>query len=155
MHVVTLLRKPLSKNETVASNSLATGCGGINVDGCRIETSEMSKRVHKPGVVYDGCHEGYERPGRSKYTHKTDWEMEVGGRWPANLILTPATTQTMDDMSGFLKTSGAAKTGRPATATYTNVGSTQIMAGKVGNGTLHADEGGASRFFKQVIVCTS
>jgi site-specific DNA-methyltransferase (adenine-specific) len=36
--------------------------------------------------VYEGVAEGYQRPNKSSYTHKTDWHMQPQGRWPANVI---------------------------------------------------------------------
>ena len=56
----------------------------------------------------------------------------------------------MDDQSGNRPVSGAARTGRPATAGGTGNEVTGIMQSIPGNGTLHNDSGGASRFFKQV-----
>ena len=149
MFIVTLLRKPLPKGSTVAANSITHGTGGIDVDRCRIETSEMSKRVHKPGVVYDGCHEGYERPGRSKYTPKTDWEMEVGGRWPANLILADGVTVAMmDEQSGIQKSGVAVQRNRDGgpRGWIAVGGHTKNPTEDLG----YDDAGGASRFFKQV-----
>jgi len=35
-----MARKPLEKGLTVAENILKWGTGGINIDGCRIDTSE-------------------------------------------------------------------------------------------------------------------
>lgn len=56
----------------------------------------------------------------------------------------------MDGQSGNRPVSGAARTGRPATAGGTGNEVTGIMQSIPGNGTLHNDSGGASRFFKQV-----
>ena len=39
MELWTLVRKPLEE-KTVAENVLKYGTGGINIDGCRIETDE-------------------------------------------------------------------------------------------------------------------
>jgi len=77
-------RKPVEG--TVAENTLRYGCGGINVDGCRVLMPDNpGSRKHK-GAIYEGVNEGYKRPGKSSYTHKTDWEPQSGGRWPANII---------------------------------------------------------------------
>ncbi len=49
----------------------------------------------------------------------------------------------LDSQSGALPVSGAARSGRPALAENTGM----FLQGGSGNGTLHNDEGGASRYF--------
>lgn len=54
----------------------------------------------------------------------------------------------LDEQSGDCPVSGAARTGRPAVG---GAGTGIVQFGiEEGNGTLHNDRGGASRFFKQV-----
>lgn len=72
-----LARKPLEG--TVAQNILKHGTGGLNIDGCRIETSEQitpfgSPRKSVGGLLnkIDEAREGYEQSDL--------------GRWPANVI---------------------------------------------------------------------
>lgn len=75
---VTLARKPLAG--TVAANVLEHGTGALNIDGCRIGTSdklpsaggarEMGNQVYGKGLGVSS--------GRSA---------ELGGRWPANVVL--------------------------------------------------------------------
>lgn len=55
----------------------------------------------------------------------------------------------LDDQSGDRPVSGAAKTNRPAVGGQTG-GCVVSFGIEKGNGTLHNDSGGASRFFKQV-----
>jgi site-specific DNA-methyltransferase (adenine-specific) len=73
-----LLRKPLEG--TVAQNVLKHGCGGINVDGCKISASINDKNA---------------RPNTSKNTKDTasfgggrhdGFNPSISGRFPANLI---------------------------------------------------------------------
>jgi len=80
----TLARKPLSE-KNIAENVLRWNTGGINIDGCRVATGDQGERNHG-GKVYDNVAEGYQRPNKSSYTHKTDWAMKPQGRFPANLI---------------------------------------------------------------------
>lgn len=79
----TLARKPLSES-TVAKNVLKHGTGGINVDGCRVESesnehfrSFVKKPENSQRQTYDGA-----RPNN-------DFEPTNSslGRFPANLIL--------------------------------------------------------------------
>lgn len=81
---ITLARKPLSE-KTVAQNVLKHGTGGINIDESRIGTHEVANRNHK-GAIYEGVAEGYKRPNKSSFTHKTNWKMQPKGRFPANFI---------------------------------------------------------------------
>ena len=79
---IILARKPLIG--TVAENVLRYGTGGINVDGCRVET-DPADPVHsaiyyaKPSIAY------------GKFASKENGEARsmappIEGRWPANLI---------------------------------------------------------------------
>lgn len=74
-----LIRKPL--DGTVASNVLAHGTGGINIDGCRIAGAVPS--VPQPDFRNVN--------GRSTHldAHARNGEMSAapGGRWPANIVL--------------------------------------------------------------------
>jgi site-specific DNA-methyltransferase (adenine-specific) len=73
---ITIARKPLIG--TVAANVLAYGTGGINIDGCRVETEEEIP-INKL--------ESWSGFGQKV---QPDYKQEVNskGRWPANLILT-------------------------------------------------------------------
>ena len=86
---ITMARKPL--DGTVAANVLAHGTGGINVDGCRVGTTESLN-----GGAYSG-----DKRQRDEYTSTDatpgavalsrlnrgvgEYE-QPSGRWPANLI---------------------------------------------------------------------
>jgi len=72
----TLCRKPLSE-KTIAKNVLKWGTGGINVDGCRVETSESLQRVSGGSDNAVG-----EWGLKGKHTSP-----QPQGRFPANLIL--------------------------------------------------------------------
>lgn len=144
MELICLARKPLSE-KTVAANVLAHGTGAVNVDGCRVESDDLdgAARVHN-GAIYDGVHEGYQRPGRSNYTHKTDWKADSQGRWPANIV-----HDGSDEVEAAFAAFGGAGGGN---------GKARLAYGLGGNGILHgggkgaevasyADSGTASRFF--------
>ena len=70
---VIVARKPLVG--TVAANVMAHGCGGINVDGCRVGTEAVTINTWDDGAKPFGGGAGHEYTGRT-----------VQGRWPANLI---------------------------------------------------------------------
>jgi len=75
----TLCRKPLSE-KTIAKNVLKWGTGGINIDGCRVETEDTMK---------SGRHTTGDQCGDSGYAtvNRTEYKQNTQGRFPANLIL--------------------------------------------------------------------
>ncbi len=76
---VVLCRKPLSG--TVAGNVLRHGCGGLNIDGCRVGTDEDTRR-EKGGWQDNGYVTGKYDP--DKYNAFDSRPQQ--GRWPANVI---------------------------------------------------------------------
>jgi len=75
---ITLARKPLAER-TVAANVLEWGTGGVNVDGCRVSTSDSWTRI----ASETPCHEGY---GDGAFRFKNAGQMHTQGRFPANFI---------------------------------------------------------------------
>ena len=130
---IVLARKPLIG--TVAANVLAHGTGGINVDACRIAGPPSQGGLGGDGLGYHGA-DG---------TRTIDRSMSAG-RWPANVILDDVAAEILDEQSGERPVSGAARNGRPAQA-RDNGERVALHGGLHGNGTLHNDTGGASRFF--------
>ena len=70
---VVLARKPVEG--TVAENVLKHGTGGINIDGCRIETDEL-KHFNRESFAWEG---------KSLYNEQT-YTPSVEGRYPANVM---------------------------------------------------------------------
>jgi DNA modification methylase len=77
---ITVARKPLVG--TVASNVLTYGTGGLNVDGCRVSTTDSYKYPNGPG----GKSLHYSSEARSADVRPNPTQMHAEGRWPANLI---------------------------------------------------------------------
>lgn len=75
---ILMCRKPLAG--TVAANVLDHGVGGVNVDGCRVQTAD--ELVRPPADNQQSVFEGGPL-GRGV-------QVEPPGRWPANVILTHA-----------------------------------------------------------------
>lgn len=76
MELWTLVRKPLGE-KTVAANVLKHGTGGLNIDGCRVETDEvLNYGTGKKSNV--GFKTSLQNDNRPEYDGK--------GRFPANLI---------------------------------------------------------------------
>ena len=124
-----LARKPLAE-KTVARNVLAHGTGAINVDACRIGTTE------RPLVVPD------RRGGNEVYGDGLQGSKSAGttttGRWPANVLLDHHAAAWVDEQSGEAGGQGGPRKGKAAS---------QGVTGWKGGEWNWKDAGGASRFF--------
>ena len=81
---IVLARKPLEKGLSIAENVLKWGTGGINIDGCRVETNEKIEN-HSRGEE-SAISKGKYGDSKEQETYQT--EGQKLGRFPANLILT-------------------------------------------------------------------
>ena len=136
-------RKPLTG--TVAANVLAYGTGALNIDGCRIETSDNLN-----GGGYSGELRRKEQytstdsaPGAvplSRLNRGIGEFVQPSGRWPANVILDEDMAGVLDEQSGTRPSSGGAafeQSGYGGT-----VGLNRTDRREIGYG-----DSGASRFF--------
>jgi DNA modification methylase len=146
---IIVARKPLVG--TVAENVLRYGTGGINVDGCRVASSDQIAAVTGKATLC-GTRDGYDRPwkhdpaalaARQERANAAIEKANTLGRWPSNLI-----HDGSDDVVGLFPKTGAAKTGmrqpngKHGTASF---GDYAAMPGRVSG---HNDSGGsAARFF--------
>lgn len=130
----TLARKPL--DGTVAANVLKHGVGGINVDGCRIESPDANlaaKEKNFDGMGYGGNSDTSEVPTYNPI-----------GRFPANLILDEEAAAMLDEQTGNLPSGGQA----PNTGKNKNNGQVNFGGNFIRPETSYAGEiGGASRYF--------
>src|SRR6185437_13599993 len=80
---ICLARKPLSEG-TVAANVLKWGTGGINVDGCRVETTENLNG----GAYAKNGSERADEWGKNNSFRRNQGLMfqQPSGRFPANVI---------------------------------------------------------------------
>ena len=128
----TLLRKPFKG--TVANNVLTNGCGGLNIDACRITTN---------GEQPKGSGNGQ----KNTITHGDRKDLKGGsitppeGRFPANLLISNNATLLLNKQSGDCKTG--------AINPYHSDGSNSaFVADKMFRDFKQpASSGGASRFF--------
>lgn len=127
---VTLARKALEG--TVAANVLKWGTGALNIDGCRIDTDEDTRRNARGGD--NGLN------GTSTYRireRRADEMPKRTGRWPANVVLDEDQAAALDEQSGTSKS----RIGNPRGA------AAGVGWGMTQTGSEYDDEGGASRFF--------
>lgn len=132
---VILARKPL--DGTIAQNVLKWGCGGINIDGCRIGTEPPSPRNAPKKIICGGkFHSGSEADKEMSHYNP------ASGRFPSNFIHDGSD----DVVSLFPVTTSGTLNGQPrkgGNTVYSQPGATE------GTPRYHSgDSGSASRFFK-------
>ena len=132
---IVMARKPLSE-KTVVDNVLEWGTGGINIDGCRIDNSDMKIPDNANEIQTDKPkhHSGAMTGTIGKMKVHND-----GGRFPANIIFDEEAGKLLDEQTGELSTVGSPK----------NIDSskTSIFGAGVPGFQMYGDKGGASRFF--------
>jgi len=141
---IVVARKPLMG--TVAGNVLAYGTGALNIDGCRVGTTdewpgnESNAHADYSGDIYGKFGKQYAKPSNP------------AGRWPANLVLTHAAdcadvcadgcpVAELDGQSGVSKSPAKVTRGAGGQhGKYSPIGRQEDVP-------CHGDTGGASRFF--------
>lgn len=93
---ILLCQAPVDK--TYANNALTWGCGGLNIDGSRIETEHNQERHSEGKTIYGG-----NALLQSSTKQTTSRDGDPSGRWPANLILDEQSAEQLDKQSGELK----------------------------------------------------
>lgn len=133
---IILARKPFKS--TVADNVLKYGTGGINIDGCRVETEEIITN-HSRGEE-SAISKGKYGDSAAQETHQTAGQQK--GRFPANLIH----DGSQEVLELFPNTKGVIRkpTGKgilnPETGWNNNSMTDTTVRG-------HNDSGSAARFF--------
>ena len=146
--IVHVLRKPLVG--TVAQNALQHGCGALNIDQCRVTTSDtIEQSGEKVTLTRTVIAEGYDRPNRTMY--RTDKPKERSGpaaplgRWPANLVHdgTDEVVEMFPESNRWFNaprnSDGKGKDG-------------PIFDTHRGSGMGGGDSGSAARYFQQVTI---
>lgn len=149
---IVMARKPISE-PTVADNVLKYGTGGINIDGCRIETDDNLGGGATNGSVLDI--DGFDRPWMHNDEKMKEFQQKMQdkvehaqnlGRFPANIIFDKEAGKVLDEQSGISKSSGGSgessmgALGNTVYGKYKN----DVKASNLGG---IGDTGGASRFF--------
>ena len=141
---IILARKPL--DGTVASNVLAHGVGGLNIDACRVGMSDADReaaKVPQPTIRPDGKDSGHAL-GSGEGRNGATFEPAPAGRFPANVLLDEHAAKEMDKQSGVsvsrVRKHRDSHEAKESTAAYGDYGVAAYDRGT-------SDEGGASRFF--------
>jgi DNA modification methylase len=137
---ITMARKPLGG--TVAANVLEHGTGAINVDGCRVATSDNLGRGDQSASTKTKV-EGWDRPwmqdeaAKAAHAERVNANVakaEALGRWPANLLhdgsdevvgLFPI--EANNSAARFFYTAKASKDDRDGGNTHPTVKPTDLM----------------------------
>jgi site-specific DNA-methyltransferase (adenine-specific) len=140
---IALCRKPLEG--TNAANRAKHGVGGLNIDACRVET-DASEIVEQSGEALCSAHEGYQRPGRSMFTHKPAVRNGPGndlGRWPANLVHDGSD----EVVAGFPETQDGVAVKRNLDGRTYNAHQDWGLKARAGEDVGYGGGGSAARFF--------
>lgn len=143
--LICMARKPISE-KTITLNILKWGTGGINVDGCRIETQDN---------LGGGAYTCKNNMGTANYAlkdgRKTLPKNNLGdfkqpeGRFPANIILDEEAAKALDNQSGMSRS--GIKGIRKSDGFNENSYGIGIGVKKGEENGEYGDKGGASRFF--------
>ena len=82
MRIVTISRKPCSEGGTT-TNVVRHGCGALNIDGTRIQFTDAPDLERRQPNFDNMGYQGMKAPSESVALYKP------GGRWPANVVVTP------------------------------------------------------------------
>jgi DNA modification methylase len=134
---ICVARKPISE-KTVAENVLKYGTGGINIDGCRIETDEDQRRSTKGGD------NGLNGSSTFRIRERKIEEQKTQGRFPANIILDEFTAGELDKQAP--KAGAYAKVKKGMSGKSKGIYGDYAQKGDDGD-TFYDDKGGCSRFF--------
>ena len=134
---IILARKPLVG--TVASNVLAHGVGGLNIDACRVPHGDEVDMQAQQRQQSDGGDSTTGAFGAGGLIGSPIPMYKPGGRFPANVLLDEHAAAEMDEQSGVLRARGNVTPTAGGGGMYGHK-VTEVDHGK-------GDSGGASRFF--------
>ena len=138
---IVMARKPLSE-KSIVDNVLKHGTGGINIDGCRIETDpevdDMLREVER--VQRDESNVRSNKNSGFKNENNNLTGVPIEGRFPANVMHdgSDVVKDIFPNSKGFVS-NGDAKVGE------TSKGAIPPL--RRGNATSYGDDGSAARYF--------
>jgi len=132
-----MARKPLSE-KTVVDNVLEWGTGGINIDESRIGYVSDYDKKHQEDIR-KGTGTFFGGNGNSKCE-----QVDMQGRFPANVLLSEEAAENLDEHSGISKSSGSVR--RKDTETDPTSIDFKHKEGEMSN-PYAGQVGGASRYF--------
>jgi site-specific DNA-methyltransferase (adenine-specific) len=106
-----LIRKPMKKS--VAENVLHWGVGGLNIDGCRIDSNDSLARINS-FKDYGFMNQGTVGKGKSNQALRIEQGLEEQGRFPSNTLFDSEAAKGLKENSRFFYTAKASKAERSA-----------------------------------------
>jgi len=134
---ITVARKPLSE-KTIADNVIKYGTGGINIDGCRVDSIDENRRTSAGFAANSEIYHNNE-----KYKINTFETTEPQGRFPANVIFDEEAGKQLDEQSG----TGKSGKWKGVGITDSNIYGNPAISSEFNTVRGYEDTGGASRFF--------
>lgn len=134
---IILARKPIEKN--YVNNALKWGVAGLNIDGARTPIDENSK--HKIGIKVFSKNQKLSVFG-SNDGKNVALPLDEKGRFPKNMILDDVAGALIDEQSGQSVSSDSIRRNKMENSYGGGYGACE--------GGGFADEGGASRYFKNI-----
>jgi len=141
---ITLARKPLSE-QTIASNVLKWGTGGINIDGCRVPYTKDNPPIPQLAqnkINVDSKKTMYDGQSFNKSVTKAIIGGSLDGRFPANLI-----HDGSDEVKNMFPDTKSGKVINDKTAYNNSKSNTSFIKGETNQFNQYGDNGNASRFF--------
>ena len=135
---IVLARKPLSER-TVAANVLRHGCGGLNIDACRVDASGDKQLAEKYASVQNaGSRSNRIYGGDSR--SRAGSEPHVAGRWPAN-VAHDGSDEVLAEFAKYGESKSGIETG------YRGHGGIWSKSSGIPCGPQYGDSGTPARFF--------
>ncbi len=146
---VTIFQKPLEGN--YISNININGCGAMNIDACRIPTSQEDKNIINAKASKNPTTNYSDSETRIYGAYAEDKSMPANeiGRFPANMIFDSSMGEILDSQSGISKSTGGSgdkSKGALGDSVYGKYKNEELSANAGGLG----DVGGASRYFLNI-----
>lgn len=146
---ITIFQKPLEGK--YIDNIEKYGCGGMNIDACRIPTSQEDKDMINAKASKNPTTNYSDSEDRIYGAYAEDKSMPANeiGRFPANMIFDSAMGEILDSQSGISKSTGGSgekSKGALGNSVYGKYKNEELATNAGGLG----DTGGASRYFLNI-----
>ena len=146
---ITIFQKPLEG--TYIENIEKHGCGGMNIDACRIPISQEDKDMINAKSSKNPTTNYSDSENRIYGAYAEDKAMPANeiGRFPANMIFDSAMGKILDSQSGISKSTGGSgekSKGALGNSVYGKYKNEELATNAGGLG----DTGGASRYFLNI-----
>ena len=144
---ITIFQKPLEG--TYIQNIEKHNCGAMNIDACRIPTSQEDKDIINAKSSKNPTTNYSDSEDKIYGAYAEDKSMPANeiGRFPANIILDEYISEELDNQSG-IRTSGIMKAGTHRK--NTNYAQCPVKLPNTIKNDTYGDTGGASRYFLKI-----